>query len=84
MIPYAKHFNDSDLDDMLRWINENLDNLPESLRVDSGTYIPDLRTSVSHYLEIIPMHRENPTYSGQIYLMFRIRERVEAIRRGEE
>lgn len=79
MIPYQKLFSGEDLKDLYQWVKEHRAALPESLWLDDATHIPDLRTTAGHYLEIIELHRENPTYSGQIYQLFKIREKVEEL-----
>ena len=79
MTPYKKLFSGEELREIYQWVKQHQGALPESLWLDDATYIPDLRTTAGHYLEIIELHRENPTYSGQIYQIFRIREKVEQL-----
>lgn len=79
MTSYKKLFSGEELREIYQWVKQHQDALPESLWLDDATYIPDLRTTAGHYLEIIELHRENPTYSGQIYQIFRIREKVEQL-----
>ena len=80
MIPFTKRFSDEDLESVKQWIRDNLDTMPKSLQLNPSTFIADLPTTASYYIDIIDQHKENPTYAGQIYHAFQIRERVEQLR----
>lgn len=71
---YKRHFTDSELDELLGWFEKHADELPQSLTIDNGsTYIKDLKRTVGLYHDIVNGHRDNPTYSGQIYTLEKIR-----------
>ena len=80
MIPFTKRFSDEDLEDVKKWIRDNLETMPKSLQLNPSTFIADLPLTASYYIDIIDQHKENPTYAGQIYHAFQIRERVEQLR----
>lgn len=80
MIPFTKRFSDEDLESVKQWIRDNLDTMPKSLQLSPSTFIADLPTTASYYIDIIDLHKDNPTYAGQIYHAFQIRERVEQLR----
>ena len=76
---YKKHFTQEELAALLAWFDKRMDELPPSLCVDHGsTYIKDLKSLVDLYGDIIKDHQDNPTYSGQIYLLYKIKDALES------
>lgn len=73
---FKKLYPTEELTELTQWFAERLDRLPPSLRIDEGTYIPNLRKTVEFHLAIVEAHYNNPTYSPQIYLFFRMRDRL--------
>ena len=65
MIPFTKRFSDEDLEDVKKWIRDNLETMPKSLQLNPSTFIADLPLTASYYIDIIA---------------FQIRERVEQLR----
>ena len=84
MIPFTKRFSEEDLESVKQWIRDNLETMPKSLQLNPATFIADLPLTASYYIDIIDLHKDNPTYAGQIYHAFQIRERVEQLRAEEK
>lgn len=74
---YKKHFTDKELSDLLAWFDAHENALPQSIVVDKALYIKDLRYTLRLYRDIVAEHKDNPTYSGQIYLLFKIKKTLE-------
>lgn len=74
---YKKHFTDEELRELLDWFEKNKDILPESLYLDKATFIKDFKHTLRLYYDIVHEHKDNPTYSGQIYQLFKARKVIE-------
>lgn len=75
---YRKHYTDAELDELVGWFEKNMERLPASLRMSESTLIADFPHTVRLYFDIVRQHKDNPTYSGQIYQLFKMRDAVRA------
>ncbi len=75
---YKKLYSQEEIDEIIAWFEAHEDQLPQSLDVDKATHMPDFRNTVKNYMDIARLHRENATYSGQIYFLFQMRDAVKA------
>lgn len=71
---YKRHYEPEEIAELKEWFAARIDRLPESIHYAPGIEMPELRRTVDIYLEICDLHADNPTYSTQIYQLFRIRE----------
>lgn len=74
---YKKLFTKEELKEIVEWFESHWDKLPESLYMDKATYLSDFKRTVRLYYDIAKEHSENPTYSGQIFQLFKMRDAVE-------
>lgn len=77
MRPYTKEYTAVEIQDILEWFRSRMERLPESLMINEGLKIPDLRFTVQQYLEFVELNHENPTYAAQVLHLFRMRERLQ-------
>lgn len=73
---YKKLYDPGEVAELLAWFRQRLDRLPESIRIEQGLYVPDLRRTVPLLIEFAEVCSENPTYSAQLRRFFEIRERL--------
>lgn len=66
MIPFTKRFSEEDLESVKQWIRDNLETMPKSLQLNPSTFIADLPLTASYYIDIIDLHKDNPTYAGRL------------------
>lgn len=67
-------YTKAELADLVAWFKERLDTLPQDLTIAPGVTTKELPAVVVRYFDIIDLHKENPTYTGQIGHLFKIRE----------
>ena len=75
---YKKHFTDQEIEEVCNWFKTHFDQLHETLQLDNATYIRDFKHTVELYFDICQQHKDNPTYSGQIYQLFKMKACAEA------
>lgn len=80
---FKKIYSPEEIAEIHRWLTDNRDKVPASLQLDQATEIIDLPQTMGHFIEIVECHRENPTYGAQIYAAFKLRDRIEALRKEE-
>lgn len=75
---YQKLYDPRSLSELVAWFKEHAEQLPPSLQLATGVKILDLPTTVDYYLQIVDLHKENPTFSAPILHLYRMRELLEA------
>lgn len=75
--PYKKVYSPEELNELREWIVARIPTMPKSLQLNDATFIADLPATAGYYVENLDLHRENPTYGGQLLHLFRIREKLE-------
>lgn len=74
---YKKQYTAAELAELKAWFAAHKDQLPATLQLDQATFVPDVARAVAQLEEIADLHYANPTFSGQIYLLFKIRQKIE-------
>ena len=74
---YKKLYTEEEIREVETWFRERAGSLPASLEMGREMRIPDLRQTLDTYIENAKLHRENPTFSAQTFLLFRIRQKLE-------
>lgn len=75
---FKKKYTQEELGELCAWFSARLDRLPADMHLDKAIYIKDLPATVRHYMEIARLHGDNPTYSGQMYHLFLMRDNLTA------
>lgn len=73
---YKKLYDPGEVAELIEWFRQRLDRLPQSVRIEQGLFVPDLRRTVPLLIEFAEECSENPTYSAQLRRFFEIRERL--------
>ena len=73
---YNSIFPKEELKELSDLFKERKDKLPETLQVDDATFVKDLRQTVDYYLRLVELHHDKRAFSGQLYLLERIRKKL--------
>lgn len=71
---YKKRYTPEEIKEVAEWFKNHKEQMPQSLDVDKATHIPNFPSTVNSYIDIAQAHMDNATYSGQIYLLFKMRD----------
>ena len=76
---YQPAYTVKEADEMIRWFEERLDRLPQSLQLNEATSTADLPRTVRALLKVVQVHRDNisVTFSGYVAHLALIRLRLE-------
>ena len=58
------------------WFDRHADQLPKEFVLNESTRYLNLPTAIKSFFEIWNIHHDNPTFSGQIYQLFLIRQKL--------
>lgn len=70
-----KLYTRDELRELEEWFNGV--ELPESIQLDTATYIPDLKDTLAMLVMQAEINCENPKMQGPIYLLERLKTRLE-------
>ena len=73
---YKSIFSKEELKELTDWFKERQDKLPETLQADDATFVKDLRQTVDYYLRLVELYHDKRAFSGQLYLLERIRKKL--------
>lgn len=71
---YKRTFTDEEIDDLIAWVEKNLEQMPQSLQLNQATFIPDLKSTAAKYIDLVRQHRDDPAFNGQVYHLFIMRD----------
>ena len=73
---FKKKYSAEELNDLIAWFEANKQRLPQSLQLDPGNYIPDLKSTLEVMICVSQRTRNNPTFSGFICNLFKVRDKI--------
>lgn len=73
---YKKVYDPAEIQELIEWFRVNHDRLPDSIYINNGTFVKDVRFTTSHFHAIVAKVGEKKAYGSHIRLFFLIRERV--------
>lgn len=71
---YKRKYTDEEINGLIAWMEKNMEKLPESLQFNQATFIPDLKKTVTNYIDLVKQHKNDPAFNGQVYQFFVMRE----------
>ncbi len=81
---YKKVYSPEEINELIEWFRVNHDKLPDSIYINNGTFVKDVRFTTSHFHEIVASVGQKKSYGSHIRLFFLIRERVLELWEEEE
>lgn len=81
---FKKQYIHEEIEEVIAWFEKHKNDIPQTLDLDKATHIPDFPSTLHCYIEIAQTHFNNPTYSGQIYTLFRMREAMQQMGCGTD
>lgn len=71
---FKKQYTKEEVQELTSWMENHKDQFPLEFDLDKATHLNNLPQMVHFYNEVALLHVDNPTYSGQIYFLFRLRD----------
>ena len=73
---FKAKYTQADIDELKTWFDRHADQLPTEFVLNESTRYLNLPTAIKSFFEIWNIHHDNPTFSGQIYQLFLIRQKL--------
>ena len=73
---YKKVYSPEEIQELIEWFRVNHDKLPDSIYINDGTFVKDVRFTASHFHKIAASVGEKKSYGAHIRLFFLLRERI--------
>lgn len=74
MMEYKEIYSSEEVAELEQWYAARRASLPRSVRLDAGTFIPDLPSTVGTLLSQARMHREVPAFAYAARMLLAIRQ----------
>ena len=66
-----------EINELKAWFDEHASQLPQTMQIDSSAFTPDLKETVSMLFEQAYICYENPKMQGCIWLLKKIKDKIE-------
>ena len=73
---YKKVYAPEELQELIKWFEDNHDKLPKSIYINSGTFVKDVPYTSSQFHKIVAKVGEKKAYGSHMRLFFTLRERI--------
>ena len=74
---FKSHYTKEEIEEAEAWLQERWDKLPSDFQLDEATKITDLKRTLENLIHIAKELHHNPTYTGQIILLFKIKDKLQ-------
>lgn len=73
---YKKIYAPEEIQELIEWFRVHHDQLPESIHINPGTFVKDVRFTSSNFRDIAAAVGDKWFYGAHIRLFFLLRERI--------
>lgn len=74
---YNPNYTEAILEKEIKWFEERMDRLPQSLQINEATHTDNLRLTVESLIKTLRHNKPCVTFSGYFHTLTQIRERLE-------
>ena len=74
---YRADYNEAFRDEQLKWFEERMDKLPETMQINAATFSPNLRLTVQGLMSTLRRNTPSVTFSGYMETLLQIRDQLE-------
>ncbi|MBR4128384.1 MAG: hypothetical protein IKT92_02790 [Bacteroidaceae bacterium] len=73
---YKKIYDPQELHELIEWFRVHHDELPESIHINNGVFVKDVRHTSSIFKDIVAKVGTKKMYGAHIRLFFTLREQI--------
>jgi hypothetical protein len=77
MRKYKPDYDEAFRDEQVKWFEERMEQLPQSLQVNQSTFSPDLRVTVRALITTVKSNKPDKVFSGYMELLMQIKDRLQ-------
>ena len=76
MRKYKKNYTEAFRDEQLKWFEERMDKLPQSMQIDEATHSPNLPLTVRHLMLTLKSNAPSVTFAGYMETLLKIKDKL--------
>lgn len=73
---YKKVYDPKEIQELIEWFEKHKDKLPESIYINKGTFVKDVRRTAAMFKDIAEKVGDKKSYGGHIRQFFILREEI--------
>lgn len=77
MRTYKANYTEAFRDEQLRWFEERMDRLPQSLQISESTSTSNLTNTVKSLMLTLQQNKPSVTFSGYMETLMKIKDKLE-------
>lgn len=77
MRTYKANYTEAFRDEQLRWFEERMDRLPQSLQISESTSTSNLPSTVKSLMLTLQQNKPSVTFSGYMETLMKIKDKLE-------
>ena len=77
MRKYKPDYDEAFRDEQVKWFEERMEQLPQSLQVNQSTFSPDLCVTVRALITTVKSNKPDKVFSGYMELLMQIKDRLQ-------
>ena len=74
---YNPNYTEAILEKEIKWFEERMDRLPQSLQINAATRTSNLRQTVESLIRTLQSNKPNVVFAGYFYTLTQIHDRLE-------
>ena len=78
MRKYKSKYTDAFREEQIKWFEERIDKLPESMRIDAATYSPNLPKTVLNLIQTLRNYEPSGIFAGYMETLLKIKDKLKA------
>jgi hypothetical protein len=73
---FKKTYTKEEVEELIAWFKQHPEMIRDTIQIDAATFYPDFKKTLELYYAIAANLYGKPCYGGQVYHLFKMRERV--------
>ena len=73
---FKKHYEIEDIQELVQWYEQHFNELPESLHINEGTYIKNMRVTIGSFIQYANRFALTTSFRGHLNQFFILRNEI--------
>lgn len=78
MRKFKAKYTEAFLEEQVKWFEEHMDRLPQSLQISDAAYSPDLRRTVRGLIVTLQSNKPSTIFAGYLDLLLQIKDKLKS------
>lgn len=78
MRKFKAKYTEAFLEEQVKWFEERMDRLPQSLQINDAAYSPDLRRTVKGLIATLQNNKPSTVFAGYLDILLQIKDKLKS------